>query len=343
MPTPSEPPGGTDPLPAASPTSCKPGSDGLHALGSPVGGGLETRETAGGNSAPAATIWAPPAHAPRRSVFGNYQPDPAEVEGSIPGPLPLADTTPAAEPPGDPAPALARAFLYRYLARAFEDPTREGWEWLCSPATRQSLARAWELAPGPGPLPAFVPEAFEAFRDAWVAAFGHAARGPCPINEIEYGDLKADPLFQPHRLADLAAFYRAFGLEMADDAGERHDHLCVELEFMCVLAAKEAWALEHRPGTEALTTCRQAQRKFLREHLGRWTPAFTRRLERHAAGSPLAELARFTRAFIEAECARWGVPPGSEDLLLRPADAGAALCETCGLSQTLPGAAASSP
>jgi hypothetical protein len=91
----------------------------------------------------------------------------------------------------------------------------------------------------------------------------HAARGRCPLNEIEYGDIKADPLFQPHRLADLAAFYRAFGLEVAEDADERHDHICLELEFMCVLAAKEAYALEHQLDAEVLTLCRDAQKRFL--------------------------------------------------------------------------------
>src|SRR5215471_8790394 len=120
----------------------------------------------------------------------------------------------------------------------------------------------------------------EAFQVAFVTAFGHAARGDCPLNEIEYGDLKADPLFQPHRLADLAAFYQAFGLEVSDDAAERHDHICVELEFMSVLAAKEAYALELQLEEELLTRALNAQKSFLREHLGRWTLSFTRRLER---------------------------------------------------------------
>src|SRR6185503_4152613 len=90
------------------------------------------------------------------------------------------------------------------------------------------------------------PGRLELFQIACVTAFGHAARGDCPLNEIEYGELKADPLFQPHRLADLAAFYRAFGLEMAEAAAERPDHLGMELEFMAVLAAREAFALEHQ-------------------------------------------------------------------------------------------------
>ena len=161
------------------------------------------------------------------------------------------------------------------------------------------------------------------------------------MNEIEYGDIKADPLFQPHRLADLAAFYRAFGLEVADDAGERHDHICLELEFMCVLAAKEAYALEHQLDEQQLAQCRDAQKKFLREHLGRWTPAFTRRLVAATSEPNLRALAQFTQAFIEAECARFGVNPGSEDLLLRPVDESAdRLCDACGIRDLPPGALA---
>jgi DMSO reductase family type II enzyme chaperone len=183
------------------------------------------------------------------------------------------------------------------------------------------------------------PETFESFHATYLAAFGHAARGRCPLNEIEYGDIKADPLFQPHRLADLAAFYHAFGLEVAADAGERQDHICLELEFMCVLAAKETYALEHQLDTQDLSLCRDAQKQFLREHLGRWTPAFARRLARMAAGTALGALANLTCAFVEAECARYGIAPGSEDLLLRPVDEAAeSMCNSCGVTQLPPGA-----
>ncbi|MCB1127422.1 MAG: molecular chaperone TorD family protein, partial [Verrucomicrobiae bacterium] len=177
----------------------------------------------------------------------------------------------------------------------------------------------------------------------YIVAIGHAARGSCPVNEIEYGDLKADPLFQPHRLADLAAFYRAFGLEPSPEADERLDHLSVELEFLGVLAAQEAAAETGPPNLTGLAVCRDAERKFLREHLGRWTPAFARRLARVVGEGALGALAWFTLAFIEHECVRFGVKAGSEDLLLRPADQNAALCDGCGLSQTLPGAAAVEP
>jgi DMSO reductase family type II enzyme chaperone len=246
--------------------------------------------------------------------------------------------------------AMARSCLYRFLAQAYEDPTAEGWSRMATtdchqivePALRSLAATAPALAePARALQSQLKPEAFESFHASYLAAFGHAARGRCPLNEIEYGDIKADPLFQPHRLADLAAFYRAFGLEVAADADERQDHICLELEFMCVLAAKEAYALEHQLDPEDLSLCRDAQKRFLREHLGRWTPAFARRLARMAADTALGALANLTRAFIEAECARHGVVSGSEDLLLRPVDEAAeSMCNSCGITRLPPGSLA---
>lgn len=349
-----------------------------------------------------------------RSVFGNFQSEPCERPAddrvtAVP-PLALAATSPAA--PGDLQSgidaSMARAFLHRFLAKGFEDPTPDGWRWLTSPETLRAfrssvealsavcLGPPWENGrsadppnpivpcaiepesgharppqPGPGkacsqllplvpagaaaggntraPVPGaggalnlggvaellaaqLRPEAFEPFQSDYLTIFGHAARGLCPLNEIEYGDLKADPLFQPHRLADLAGFYRAFGLELADHATERHDHICLELEFMSVLAAKEAYALEHQLDPEPLAVVRDAQKKFLREHLGCWVPGFTRRLESSVGRGALAALARFTRVFIVGECARFGVQPGSEDLLLRPVEeTDEHLCAACAL------------
>src|SRR5262249_13690309 len=135
-------------------------------------------------------------------------------------------------------------------------------------------------------------------------------------------------------------FYHAFGLEVSADAGERQDHICLELEFMSVLTAKEAYALEIQLDDEQLWLCRDAQKKFLREKLGRWIPAFARRLARmNGSETPLGLLANFTLAFISAECERFEVALGGEDLLLRPVDSVAdSLCASCGLGAPFPGA-----
>jgi DMSO reductase family type II enzyme chaperone len=274
-------------------------------------------------------------------VFGNYR-------GGSPSLLP-EDSDPtwsrqgnscdvAQQGRGDAA--LARAFIYSFLAQAYQDPTPEIWRWIGSSSAQQSLRSACKVAVIPVlPADSFSPDEFDSYHMSYLAVFGHAARGSCPLNEVEYGDLNADPLFQPHRLADLAAFYRACDLEVADDAGERHDHLCLQLEFMCVLAAKEAWAVSHELETGHLASCRDMERKFLRKHLGRWTPAFCRRLGSQATHPALRALAEFTRVFVEAECLRFNVQAGSQDLLLRPVDEAAeTMCGSCALSQFPPGA-----
>ena len=306
--------------------------------------------------------WAARTDTLKRSVFGNYRANAAP--GVPPSDGPAMDEshgneTRRAQPPEGGTPnlrqsaidlAVARSFIHRFLAKAYEDPMREGWRWLTLAQTINHL-RAANAFVGQSLLPsaegligALQPDGFDAFLNAYLAAFGHAARGSCPLNEIEYGDIKADPLFQPHRLADLAAFYRAFGLEVAPDAGERQDLLCLELEFMCVLAAKEAYALEHQLDADQLAQCRDAQKKFLREHLGRWTPAFARRLAAATDEPALRALAEFTRAFIESECVRFGVNAGSEELSLRPVNEAAdRMCDSCGIVNLPPGALAVDP
>ena len=289
---------------------------------------------------------------PRRSIFGNYKPKPETVLRESADALPqsitahLRDAVTLQESIDT---ALARAFLFRHLAKAYEDPERDGWQWLSRPETKSAFWSAVQaLAPA---APAsfacaaaelanrFIPVAFDAFHFSYVTCFGHTVRGDCPMNEIEYGDIKADPLFQPHRLADLGAFYTAFGLEMTPDAAQRQDHISIELEFMSVLAAKEAYALEHQFDEEQLALVRAAQKKFLREHLGRWTPAFTRRLARMAGNTALGSLAEFTGEFINEDCTCFHVTPGSEDLLLRPIDdAAESLCASCGIANLPPGA-----
>lgn len=279
----------------------------------------------------------------KRSIFGNYRAG-GEAEAIVRDEA--FSATSDAPLPRNSNEAMARAFVHQFLSRAFADPSEETWAWMGRSDVRQSFWSAVKTL-GDAKLEAaalafvreLTPDAFEPFLDNYVATFGHAARGSVPMNEIEYGDLKADPLFQPHRLADLAAFYRAFGLEVDDAAAERHDHLCIELEFMSVLAAKEAYAIAEQ--LDALEVVRDAQKNFLREHLGRWSPAFGRRLSAAAADGMLVTLGDFLRTFIESECARFSVRPGSDDLLLRPVDEAAErLCESCGLRDLPPGALA---
>ena len=287
-----------------------------------------------------------------RSVFGNYAPALAAASSQ--------SAVRIAEPLRTPGTlqesidrAIARSFLYRFLAKAFEDPEPKGWRWLRSNETTAALRCAANAIVQTSSMlinsieqliAQLASSNYDEFAATHLTCFGHTVRGDCPMNEIEYGDIKADPLFQPHRLADLGAFFGAFGLELTPDAAERIDHISIELEFMSVLAAKEAHALEHQSDEDALATLRDAQRKFLREHLGRWTPAFARRLWRMAEGTALGALARLLGEFIKLESIRFNIPAGSEDLLLRPIDDSMErLCDSCGIHGLPPGAATTGP
>jgi TorA maturation chaperone TorD len=238
--------------------------------------------------------------------------------------------------------AQARCFLWRFLAASFALPDETTWRWMQDAQTYRLLERAQtEISPAlREPLHDLIPRllaprTLAQAQEAHWNVFGHTVRGDCPPHEIEYGELKADWLIQPHRLADIAAFYCAFGLEVPDDADERVDHVAMECEFFSVLCAKEAEALPEG-SQEHIEVCRDAQKKFLREHLGRWTPSFSRRLERLTTDKLLQSLAVFLRATVILECERFGIAAGNEDIKLRPADDMVDPCGKCGIEGLKP-------
>jgi DMSO reductase family type II enzyme chaperone len=111
---------------------------------------------------------------------------------------------------------------------------------------------------------------------------------------------------QSQEMADIAGFYQAFGFQVGGAVRERPDHLAVELEFMHVLALKEAFAVETEIA-EHREVCVQAQRDFLGEHLGSWIELFPQGLAQVAGEGLYTSLARFAAAFIRADAKRLGV------------------------------------
>lgn len=220
--------------------------------------------------------------------------------------------------------ALSRAVLYSALALGFRSPEEETITRLCSKDGAAALAAAAAI--------------LDPDREAGLAAacslltarsslltltashrrlFGHSARGAVPPYETEYG---AEALFQqPQEMGDLMGFYNAFGLALNDRQHERADHVSCECEFLCFLALKEAYALEHGDDS-MLEETRKAERLFLRDHLARFLPAFAKKLVREDAGGLYGFLGGVGYGFIVLECARFSVRLGPENLTLRPAD-----------------------
>ena len=107
-------------------------------------------------------------------------------------------------------------------------------------------------------------------------------------------------------LADIAGFYRAFGVQVSPQAHERVDHIGTELEFMAVLCAKQAHATANAQPEQA-RICREARLAFLRDHLGLWAAPFSQRLQTVTRLPLFVALADILAALIEAEAQHLGV------------------------------------
>jgi len=205
--------------------------------------------------------------------------------------------------------ALARASVYRLLSQSLTFPDES------TVATLQQidLPQAQELTPH---LPAPVAAALAAFASAAAGAapatlpaefrriFSHVMSADCPPNETPY---TARHVFQETQdLADIAGFYRAFGVELSER--ERPDHVGVELEFMHLLTYKEAYARVHHTAAK-VRLCRDAERAFLRDHLGRWGPQFAQLLHRKAGSGYYAAVAHLTEQFLASEIKHLRVQP----------------------------------
>ncbi len=130
-------------------------------------------------------------------------------------------------------------------------------------------------------------------------------------------------------MADVAGFYRAFGAEAHGPAAERVDHAGCELEFLAFLGAKRLALVAEERDDEA-RTCRAIEDLFLRDHLGRWLPAFCRNIAGTTAAPFYAALGRLGEHVVTGELARRGIEP--EPLGRRKRWTVEADCLECGLA-----------
>lgn len=197
--------------------------------------------------------------------------------------------------------ALARSALYQLLSQALAYPSQEAVTALRQADLPQAQQAAARLLAHVAPLLAALDECLQGTDAARLQAehrrvFSHIMSLDCPPCETFY---TARHVFQEtQELSDIGGFFRAFGLELSEK--ERLDHISVELEFMHFLTYKEAYALIHH-GPAKARLCREVQRKFMQEHLGRWALQFARRLGQKAGGGYFACVAEVTEAFLAAE------------------------------------------
>jgi DMSO reductase family type II enzyme chaperone len=222
--------------------------------------------------------------------------------------------------------ALCRSALYEALAIGFRHPTPETFgRLICEERNsmlmeiaamldmNESNGKSTNLAFRVHQLSSCAD--FETLEKSYRYLFGFTAHPKVPPYETEYGE---EALFQqPQELGDLSGFYSAFGLKL--NAFERVDHIGCECEFLAFLTRKEAYALEQNDAI-MLEETRRAQRLFLKDHLGRFVPAFVKTLSRENPEGFYGRLGNLCHDFTRWECAHFNIPLGSELMRLRPTE-----------------------
>jgi DMSO reductase family type II enzyme chaperone len=222
--------------------------------------------------------------------------------------------------------ALCRSAIYEALALGFRPPTSVTFERLIGEEQNSALMQIAAMLEASGSngkstnIASRVHQLrqsaeLETLEKVYRYLFGFTAHPKVPPYETEYGE---EAIFQqPQELGDLAGFYSAFGLKL--NTFERVDHIGCECEFLAFLTRKEAYALEQNDA-EMLETTRGAQRLFLKDHLGRFVPAFVKTLSRENPDGFYGRLGNLCRDFTRWECAQFNIPLGSELMRLRPTE-----------------------
>ncbi|MBI2314253.1 MAG: molecular chaperone TorD family protein [Betaproteobacteria bacterium] len=205
---------------------------------------------------------------------------------------------------------LRRATAFRVLAAAFAYPV---------PGHGRALTeQIRRLAPAAGngeDRP--VARALGRLWRAWAGADEERVRaeyarlflgsGPVSLHETAYGDGRRIA-GRTAELADISGFYLAFGLRPSENDPDLPDHICSELEFYSLMLIKAAYA--GRSGWTARSdVTRRALRKFLEQHLGRWTGSLARDIDQHTSAPPYLLLARVLQVLIRSEFRRVGARP----------------------------------
>lgn len=204
--------------------------------------------------------------------------------------------------------ATGRVAVYSLLAVGLAYPDAARLDLL---ATRLLPAVAALELPAPlggaiGDLAGAIPVDADVARAHHVALFPPIASQDAPGHETGY---RGDGIFQQAPImADIAGFYRAHGLRAGGSEKERPDHIVVELDFMSVVARKEALALD-RGAFEDASVCRETAASFLQAHLGCWAPAFGRRVAALAASGWLRGLGELLAMWVESDMLILDVEP----------------------------------
>lgn len=202
----------------------------------------------------------------------------------------------------------ARAAAYALLARSLDREV----EALCDRRTRSTLETALRRAQeadallvlGPGvvldPTDPLDRVELEQLRGRWIRWFD---LGRVPPYEGSNSTMTSGGVTP--RLADIAGFYRAFGLAVVAD---RPDHVIAQLEFLAYALTAEAEAIEDGDDDHA-DRAAAAVRTFVRDHVGGWLDVWSARVHQIRELSPWFGVIAAATALVASEARLRNVVP----------------------------------
>lgn len=203
-----------------------------------------------------------------------------------------------------PSKTIARAQVYSFLAKAFSYPNQQVVQELEKALPSISLVlpdiyQSTALVQAVEQLQqAFERREWQQHQREFSRLF--TGRGQCRLNEVDYENAAAA---MSQRLADISAFYLAFGLQATPGTGERLDFIGTEADFLHALLLKRYHA-ERKGWVEQVAICTKAEAQFLKEHVLWWMPKLAQELIEHKGF--YGALGALLLAFLQGEQDRCG-------------------------------------
>lgn len=140
----------------------------------------------------------------------------------------------------------------------------------------------------------------ETLAGRWVRWFDHGRVSPYEGSNVPVTAGGTTP-----RLADVAGFYKAFGMSVS---GERPDHIVAELEFMSLVTLAQADAIA-RGDLDGAAICAEIARAFVRDHIGSWLDGWVARVGEVEALRPWWPVVATAAMFVRSEARLRNVVP----------------------------------
>ena len=203
----------------------------------------------------------------------------------------------------DPAAAMARADMYRFLSACYYEPELAFME---EKLFDSILIAAQRLSPALAGQAKHLGQAFVAEDlQTLLVDYTRLFLGPLQVRAQPYGSswLKAPEATQDNPPPAVLDLYSEGGFELDAGFAELPDHVAVELEFLYQLVYNQNQA-EVTGQADVAQKIDDLQRRFLTEHLGLWVEPFAAAVTSGAETAFYRELADITRAFVQAEIGR---------------------------------------